>query len=93
MPDLRNFLASATAASILVLILFAAVYADPLSAKKNHTPQQDEPLRFQNIHCAAVLGNSPCSLDPAMRQLEGLPPQEPPRLVPMPDPSVFMPAR
>ena len=97
MPDLRKFLAAAAVASVFVFTLSTTASADPLTAKKKAPapqPEQVAPPPVHYIHCAMVVGDSPCAMDPAMRQLNGLTPDDnTPRLMPPPDPPAFMPAR
>ena len=86
------------AAGAALVVFCGAASADPQNIKKNHAPapqpEQGAPPSVRYIHCAMVVGDSPCSLDPAMRQLDGLPPDDnTPRVAPVPDQPSFMPAR
>jgi hypothetical protein len=89
---------SGTTAAVFSIAFCSLASADPLNTKRNRAPapqpEQAAPPPFHYIHCAMVVGDSPCAMDPAMRQLDGLPPDDnTPRLVPVPDQPSFMPAR
>lgn len=78
---------AAIVAAVLLTALAGAAAADPMSAKNNHgrnAPPSPANPRFQYIHCATVLGSNPCAFDPAMRQLNGEPPDDAPQFVPEP---------
>jgi hypothetical protein len=86
--------AMAIAAAAFLLALGGVCAAATLHPQKDHLPKaplKAEPPPVHFIRCATVLGDSPCSPDPAMQRLNGEPRIEGPYAVP--DGPDFSPAR
>jgi hypothetical protein len=85
-----------TIAAVALLLAFGGAYAgETLHPNKDQAPKAEPfdiaPPPFHLIHCADVLGNSPCAPDPAMQRLNGSPLREQ-SVPPLVDPH-FAPAR
>jgi hypothetical protein len=85
-----------TIAAVALLLAFGSAYAgETLHPNKDQAPKAEPfdvaPPLFHLIHCADVLGNSPCAPDPAMQRPSGSPRREQ-SVSPLVDPR-FTPAR